>query len=237
MEINWKKNLLGLLLLLNGLFGVVFGAFQGSREKTEENIRMEMEALEADVLGSCVRIQANGHYGSGSIWAFDENKITIVTNEHVLQYWDEDSYVTFFSGVSGSGQVTGVSKQADVGFLCINAADLSAEELSRLSVIEVSDTVPERGDWFFMADVASDIWNPVFYQGQVLEPLKYLEDFGREMIYGDSTFRAGMSGSGVFDAEGKYIGMLTGGTDQNEIAAVPAEAMMELYKADHAYSK
>ena len=70
----------------------------------------------------------------------------------------------------------------------------------------------------------------MFYKGQVLDPSKYLEEFGMEMVYGDSAFKEGMSGCGVFDVEGKYVGMLTGGTDQNEIAAVPAGVVAALYE-------
>lgn len=223
----WKRGVLCVLLLLSGIGGGIVSSCSGKDQIPEENIRMEMEAQEAGILRSCVRIQANGHYGSGSIFALDEDKITIVTNRHVLQYWDDDSYVTFFNGASGSGWMVDCPGQADVGVLCVYTAGLSAEELNGLSKVEVSDSEPERGDWFFMADMASDVWEPVFYQGQVLEPLVYLEDFGMQMLYGDSAFRAGMSGCGVFNAEGKYIGMLTGGTDQNEVAAVPVEVVIE----------
>lgn len=226
MRKKWKKGVL-CALFLGGLGGVIVTSCSGKDQIPEENIHMEMEAQEAEILRSCVRVQTNGHYGSGSIFALDEDKITIVTNRHVLQYWDDDSYVTFFNGASGSGWMVDCPGQADVGVLCVYTAGLSAEELNGLSKVEVSDSEPERGDWFFMADVASDVWEPVFYQGQILEPLVYLEDFGMQMLYGDSAFRAGMSGCGVFNAEGKYIGMLTGGTDQNEVAAVPVEVVIE----------
>lgn len=227
MEIRWRRNIVSALLLLFGMCAVICSSFK-REEISAESAAEKMETVKEEALRSCVRIQAKEHYGSGSIFAIDKNKITIVTNKHVLQYWDEDSYVTFFNGAVGSGQVVMLSDQADVGILCVNGDGLSTDELSRLSVVEISDGSPKRGDWFFMPDMASDVWNPVFYQGQVLEPLVYLEDFGMEMLYGDSTFQAGMSGSGVFDVDGKYIGMLTGGTDRNEVAAVPLQIIINL---------
>lgn len=228
MEIGWKRNIGSVLLLLCGMCAVVLGSLRKEEGISAESAYEKMKAQEAEILGSCVRIQADGHYGSGSIFAIDEDKITIVTNRHVLLYWDDESYVTFFKGAVGSGWVAKLSDQADVGILHVYTADLAPEELNSLSAIEISDSVPKRGDWFFMADIASDVWNPVFYQGQILEPLVYLEDFGMEMLYGDSTFQAGMSGCGVFNIDGKYIGMLTGGTEQNEVAAVPLQIIINL---------
>ena len=42
--------------------------------------------------------------------------------------------------------------------------------------------------------------------------------------------RAGMSGGGIFDGYGNLIGMVTGGTLQNEIAGVPLTDLMEVYE-------
>ena len=237
MEIRWKRNIGSVLLLLCGICAMISGSFKREEEISAEGAYEKMEAAREEILGSCVRIQAKGHYGSGSILALTANKIAIVTNRHVLQYWEEDSYVTFFNGAVGRGQVAKLSEQADVGILCVDTADLSSEELGGLNAIEISDAEPERGNWFFMADIASDVWNPVFYLGQVLEPLVYLEDFDVEMFYGDSAFRAGMSGCGIFDTDGKYIGMLAGGTDQNEVAAVPLQAITNFYNNIDCFEK
>ena len=39
----------------------------------------------------------------------------------------------------------------------------------------------------------------------------------------------GMSGGGMFDGCGRLIGLLTGGTYQNEIAGVPVTQVLEAY--------
>ena len=39
-----------------------------------------------------------------------------------------------------------------------------------------------------------------------------------------------MSGGGVFDGYGHLIGMITGGTQRNEIAAVPLPSLMEAWE-------
>ncbi|MBD5471833.1 MAG: trypsin-like peptidase domain-containing protein [Lachnospiraceae bacterium] len=177
----------------------------------------------SEVLGSCVRIQAEGHHGSGSIYQLLEDEIIIVTNWHVLQYWNEDSYVTFSNGAVGGGKVIAASEQADIGILSIRTAFLMAEELEGLYAVNESERTLTRGDTLYMVDIASDVWQPKVFEGQVLDPLRYLDEFGMEMLYGESLFKPGMSGCGVFDGEGNYVGMLTAGTDQNEIAAVPLD--------------
>ena len=174
------------------------------------------------VLGSCVRIQTDGHYGSGSIYEMTEDQIIIITNRHVLQYWDEDSYVTFSNGVVCEGEIAKVSDAADVGLLRIQLTELSEDEIKDLQTIKITDVIPEKGDYFFMIDMASDVWDKQLYEGQILESELYIEEFDMEMLYGEACFEPGMSGCGIFDMQGNYIGMLTGGTQQNEVAAVPA---------------
>ena len=201
---------------------------QGDVVQTDKETK-EMIFQLSEVLGSCVRIQAEGHHGSGSIYQFLEDEIIIVTNYHVLQYWNEDSYVTFFNGAVCNGSIMTVSEEEDVGFLRVQTAFLADEELEGLHAVNESDSSLTRGDVLYMVDIASDVWQPEVYEGQVLEPCRYLEEFQTEMLYGESLFKPGMSGGGVFDGEGNYVGMLTAGTDQNEIAAVPSNTIKEIF--------
>lgn len=238
MIIKQRKNILQTVLLLAATGVLLLNALhwreqkqtvdQGkpvgtSREEEEDTFCL------SGVLGSCVRIQGKGHHGSGSIYRLLEGEIIIVTNYHVLQYWDEDSYVTFFNGAVGNGNIVTVSEKEDVGFLRVQTAFLSDEELEGLHAVNESGSSLARGDVLYMVDIASDVWQPEVYEGQVLEPCKYLEEFETRMLYGESLFKPGMSGGGVFDKGGNYVGMLTAGTDQNEIAAVPQNTVKEIF--------
>ncbi|MDE5907601.1 MAG: serine protease [Lachnospiraceae bacterium] len=198
------------------------------------------EAQEAfeNVLCSCVRIQVEGYYGSGSIYRMLEDEIVIVTNRHVLQYWNEDSYVTFFNGRTSGGEVLGISKEADLGFIRIPVTGFTFEELFAFRNIRVPKELDEQngtedfsveGREIFMINMASN-WNvPVMTEGEVISGLTYLDDFGMEMVYAKGEAVPGMSGGGIFDSYGNYLGMLTGATLQNEIAAVPAQTICEEY--------
>ncbi|MBP5197971.1 MAG: trypsin-like peptidase domain-containing protein [Lachnospiraceae bacterium] len=57
--------------------------------------------------------------------------------------------------------------------------------------------------------------------GTVLDPWIYMEDFDSHMIYLKMMVSPGMSGGGLYGSDGKLVGMLVGGTDDGEAAAVP----------------
>lgn len=195
-----------------------------------------------NILCSCVRVQVEGHYGSGSIYKMLENEIIIVTNRHVLQYWNEDSSVTFFNGAVSTGNLAGLSDEADLGFVSIPAGNFTYEELLKYRNVRIpggltdnrqtnrNEEMISEGSGMFFVDMASEWRNPVKVEGEVIHPMQYLEDFQMEMLYGKGNVVPGMSGCGVFDDYGNYVGMLTGGTLQGEIAAVPVRVIEKEYK-------
>ncbi len=188
------------------------------------------------VLPSCVRVQAGDHYGSGCIYKMLEEEIVIVTNRHVLAYWGEESYVTFFDGRVLEGKVMGVSEDFDVGFISVSTEELSYEELLSLRNIRLADRKAKQGEKFFAVDVASQ-WNmPVKRDGEILSPSVFLEAFQAEMIYAQGRAYPGMSGCGIFDGFGTYLGMLTGGTLEGEIAAVPAKSIQQAYQNERRHA-
>lgn len=195
-----------------------------------------------NVLCSCVRIQIGEHYGSGSIYRMLEDEIIIVTNRHVLQYWSKDCFVTFFNGAVTTGTLIGVSDEADLGFISIPTSAFTYQELLSFKNVRVpvklpldswhkedTESISERDKIFFI-DIASDWRSPVCIEGEVIAPFMFLEEFQMEMLYGKGNAVPGMSGSGVFDRYGNYVGMITGGTLQGEIAAVPVEVIEEEFK-------
>ncbi len=204
----------------------------------------DLERAFENVLCSCVRIQTREHYGSGSIYKMRENEIIIVTNRHVLEDFDDDSCVTFFNGAVGFGELLGTSDEADVGFISISTASFPWEELLAFRNVRLLDTEREGGAQkgmqqenradesirFFCPDMANYFETPVMKCGELSPQAVYLEDFGMEMLYGRGSAAPGMSGSGVFDGRGNYLGMLTGATGAGEIAAVPLEVVRREYE-------
>lgn len=205
-------------------------ALTGTVRMTEANIEKAYEK----VLSGCVRIQVNGHYGSGSIYRMTEQEVIIASNRHVLQYWDEDSYIIFMNGACAPGRFLGTSDTADVGFVAVSIEDIGYELLWFLHTVREAE--PERaekleeGTPYFAVDMASDWQEPVCYEGTVADAGIWLEAFGMPMLLGKGTAVPGMSGGGVFDAYGNYLGMLTGGSEEGMIAAVPVSEIDAVYE-------
>ncbi len=227
-----KLLLLFVCLFVMGLFFWRASVKSGFSE-TEILKEADIEQAYGNVLGSAVRIYGCGIYGSGNIYDVTEEDIIIVTVGHVLSGFDEDGYVTFFDGKEVNGRVIGKDIITDVGFVAVSKDSFSKEETLNYCMVKRdigSYENAKKNDCFFMIDMATDVYHPVYYEGGIVEKDKKLEEFQIPMLYGDGGAVAGMSGCGVFDEYGNYIAMLAGSTEQAEIAAIPFTVIEEEYR-------
>ncbi len=226
-----------LLLLFVCLFVMSLFLWRGSVKSgfSETKIleKADVEQAYGNVLGSAVRICGGGIYGSGNIYDVTEKDIIIVTVGHVLSGFDEDGYVTFFDGKEVKGRVIGKDIVTDVGFVAVSREFFSEEEILDYHMVKRdadSYKKTKKNNCFFMIDMATDVYHPIYYEGGIVEKDKKLEEFQIPMLYGDGCAVAGMSGCGVFDEFGNYIAMLAGSTEQAEIAAIPFTVIEEEFR-------
>jgi hypothetical protein len=181
-----------------------------------------------------VRIHMGNAYGSGLVWQLDSDMVTIATNAHVLEYWDDaDSFVYFLQGYFADATVLGTSEQYDVGFLGVSRDNFTYEELETLHYVCADEDVYDSlqpGDPLFCVGSGHEVGDLEFHEGTVGDIWKYIEDFENNMLYGHGFAKAGMSGGGTFDGYGHLIGMICGGTQQNETASVPLPSIIAAYK-------
>ncbi|MCH5261980.1 MAG: trypsin-like peptidase domain-containing protein [Lachnospiraceae bacterium] len=181
-----------------------------------------------------VRIQMGNAHGSGIIWEISSERIVIVTNKHVLDYWSEENgYVHFPQGFDMDAQLLGTSEHYDVGFVAVYNSQFTYEELQKLRCARVSQNVCEglkQGDMMFLVDSGSMEEDAKYYVGTVGEPYQYIEDLDAYMLYAHCFAKTGMSGGGTFDGHGFLIGMTTAGTAQNESASVPVQHINLAYE-------
>jgi hypothetical protein len=181
-----------------------------------------------------VLIHMGNAYGSGLVWQLTEDEIVIATNAHVLAYWDDtDSFVWFSQGYYADAAVIGTSGQYDVGFLSVPRDQLAYEELESLHYVSADEAVYdglEPGAQLFCVGAGSEAGDLEFHEGTVGDTWKYIDGFGNDMLYGHGFAKAGMSGGGTFDGYGHLIGMICGGTQQDETASVPLPSMIAAYK-------
>lgn len=193
----------------------------------------DVETACENVRGSVVRVDMGNAYGSGVIFRLTEDSVIIATNRHVLDHWREDVGVVWFpQGFYVSAQAVGSAQDCDVGFLKVDNSELDIETLLTLRDVFVDEEASRTlsaGDAAFClgADRAAET---VFQEAVVAETEKYIDIFGGEMLYLHGFAKEGMSGGGIFDGYGHLIGLLAGGTWQNEVAAVPADQVLRAYR-------
>lgn len=202
---------------------------------TCETLEEEDLPRACEMVKDCVvRVNMGNAYGSGVIWCFTKDAVIIATNGHVLAYWDDASgFIHFPKGYFVSARVLGISEIYDVGFLLVDREELGYEELASLRHVSADAAVYQGltpGDLMFCVGAGFAIGAAEYHEGTVEDPWLYIADFESDMLYGHGFARAGMSGGGVFDGYGHFIGMLAGGTQRNEIAAVPIPSVAEAYE-------
>lgn len=181
-----------------------------------------------------VRIHMGNAYGSGIIWNLTPDMVIIATNKHVLDYWqDVDSYVYFPQGYYMDARILGVSDRKDVGFLAVDNGQFTYRELESLRKASADMQVCEQleqGSEMFCAGSGPEAGELLYYEGTVEDTRRYIADLDAYMLYGHGFARTGMSGGGMFDGYGHLIGMVTGGTLQNEVAGVLLDDLVEAYE-------
>ena len=181
-----------------------------------------------------VRVIMGNAYGSGILWELTADRVIIATNSHVLAYWQqEDSCLLFPQGYFVEAKVLGLSSQYDVGFLEVDNGQFTYAELERLRSAAVEAEGYEQlepGMSMFCVGAGPEAGEMLFHEAELEDRARYIADFGAVMLYGYGFARTGMSGGGMFDGYGRLIGMVTGGTQQNEVAGVPLPSMEEAYQ-------
>ena len=192
-------------------------------EKAYENVR-----------GSVVRIDMGKAYGSGVIFRLTKEGAVIATNRHVLAYWREESGVIRFpEGYYAGARVLGSSENCDVGFLLVEREELGMGTVSRLRNVFADESIyagMQKGEVIFCLGAGREEEETIYQEAVLEDTGRYIETFGGEMLYGRGFAKEGMSGGGIFDNCGHLLGLLAGGTYQNEIAGVPVDQVARAYR-------
>ncbi len=199
-------------------------------------VKGDCAAAYENVKNCIVRIHMGNAYGSGVVFRITPERIIIVTNKHVLSYWDESvSYVQFPQGYFTEAVVLGTAQDHDIGFLAVDNQEFDYKELEALRYVRWDMEryrAMQAGDDIFCTgagDEAEADGADSFYQGSVGDMYYYIDDFEEYMILGYGYAREGMSGGGTFDSYGNFIGMISGATMSGETASVPLPAIVEAY--------
>lgn len=170
---------------------------------------------------SVVRVAAGDACGSGIIWEMENERVIIAASRHLLRK-DVAAVITFNEDVTMSAEILGYSQQYDVGFLAIPAAGIPEELLRRLCGVRpmLYDAESEADRSAFAAEytdreimqlgVDSESGGMGFFQGSITG-IHFVPVFNTHMLETACYAKAGMSGGGVFDRYGRFLGLICGG--------------------------
>lgn len=193
--------------------------------------RLANETAYEKACGAIVQINMGTYYGSGVLWDIRDDQLVIVSNYHLLKE-GETGTVIFRSGTKVQGVVVGLSDTKDIGFMEVSLLDLEREDWMLLRFADKNlknyDTL-QAGDHLFVVGSATGAGQD-YYEGTIGNVSYYFPEFGSDMLYGYCKAMPGMSGGGTFDETGHFIGMLTAGTAEDEIASLPVEFVVEEFQ-------
>lgn len=190
--------------------------------------------------GEVVQICVGDVIGNGVLWEKTEENLIVVTAGHVLEMGTGEAQVTFSDGLTVAVTSYEIGKP-DLAFIVIDADKISAKQLAQYQPVGVvsenveakdaeareSETLQSEADVVLKAFGTGQ--ESQLLEGTVLNPWIYIEDFESHMILAEMDVEPGMSGSGLFDCEGHFLGILCGESEEGEIAVLPQVIMQAEY--------
>lgn len=187
--------------------------------------------LQQTAAGALVRLEAEGTVGSGVIYELNGERMVLVTAGHVLE-GKSAVKIIFQDGLEVVCEELARSANADVGFLTVDMDRIPEENAGHYCYAyadkEAADSLAA-GDGIIVTGSRDGAAGNA-YEGELLDPWIYMEDFAQYMMWGKTYVKAGMSGGGVFDLRGRLIGILCGEDGENGIAALPLSIIRTEYE-------
>ena len=227
---------MGLTLIIIGFTG----AWSQQISKIDD-AGTQCEGSAVDIKDLTVVVSCGEHYGCGTIYDSDDSSFIIVTAMHVLEDYyggvSDEIVVTFDDQESCEATILKDSDTLDIVFLSVDKSTVSDDHYSIFDFTSdknissessnnvKSDNTLLPGQTIYFVDAnTGDI-----YAGSIASPSVYAEDFGMEMIYCYCAVTPGMSGTGMFDEDGHYLGILLGGSDEAEAVCLDAASIRKAY--------
>lgn len=182
------------------------------------------------VIPCSVGIETGIYVGSGVILQINEQGVYIISSKHVLKNEDV-AEITFYDEFKTKGNIIAVSGQYDMAIIQVPLENIDTFSLKKLRQVNIDVAAYENmknGDSMFTLGSTDGVAQN-FYRGTIEDTWEFVEQFNTYMLHSNCYAKAGMSGGGTFDAYGNYIGIITGGLD-DESVSVPLPTIIEQYE-------
>lgn len=187
--------------------------------------------LQKQAAGMMVQIVAGDLLGSGVIYEADDSMLYIATAGHVLAQAKEQVLITFADGFRVECSEYEVMEHAELAFLAVEREKIPAEKLKQYYKVnadkESFDGI-KTGDGVIVMGSKSSVAGEA-YEGELLNNWIFVEAFGQHMMLAKAELVQGMSGGGMFDAKGHFLGLLCGENADGEVAVLPLSVMMAAF--------
>lgn len=241
-----------LLLAFACLCGVLYGIGFLSVQKT---VFKEAYDTRAALFG-VVKIVCGDFRGSGVVIAQDEEGLVIVSAKHLLMYdvRAEVSFAGMESGENVAGDVIGCSASYDLAFLHVPLSALPAKLADdaqnmcaagnesgmswaaapdaggQQAVMRTDDAYRElqAGDSIVQIGLSENA-ELEYYMGVAQTKEVMISDYNACMLLNECYAEAGMSGGGVFDENGRLVGIIIAGDAQGTVC-MPMTTVIEEYR-------
>ncbi len=170
--------------------------------------------------------------GTGVVYCVSDTGIWIATAAHVVEGKSETDVITMtVAGETVPCNTWEKALQADLVFLFWEYEDVTQDAMLKFVPIrtdkESYDALAQESG----VEVCGYHENELMkYQGALTESWIYVEDFAQYMMLAECEVYPGMSGGGLYDDAGNFIGMVCGGNDKGELVAVPWHVMQARFE-------
>ena len=201
----------------------------------------DISAAIDNVYKSAVTVRTDVAEGSGNIWNISPSYIDIVTAFHIIEgdtpskgdgepanspkEGDEGRSfgpceISFYDELNVEGSVLRYNKEKDIALVRVpmKRARKAAKELGLEGPKGYNSVRIYKDDFYAQDDIfIQDGRTGTVAVGFIGSSDEYIPDFDMNMIYCLCDVDPGMSGGGLFDARGNYLGLLLGGSEDGAV--------------------
>ncbi len=202
-------------------------------------VELGPQELKERIERSEVRVQCAGRAGTGTIVDVRKNSLketdytcTIVTAAHVVLPESESSGITVILQEGGeplAADLIAADSGLDAAVIrCrLPGTDFrSAHEADLLEVLFSRDALARiaKDDKVYCVSTKGALISGIYVSGDIM-----IEGIGEHRMAVLCENAEGMSGGGIYDVSGDYLGMITAGSTDGITACIPAADVMRLY--------
>ena len=168
-----------------------------------------------------VMITVGSSHASGVIVRNDYAGVVLASVTHLLNGY-EQGIIRFADGHAGFADIVYSDEKSDITLLKIDRSDMDkgfADSLETVVCDEAAYETLARDDAVYVVGSAVSVAANVT-KGTFKEKDYYVPEFDQYLMYLYCDSFPRMSGAGVYTTEGKFIGLVAGGSDNSETVVI-----------------